>query len=178
MQREIFELIDKIYFRDFSAEKSDEKVEVDENESTIPNDVSEFELNKLSCISQNGLQDKELIKSAIKNLHIKLDVVGRKCSDIILQNSRAYSVELKRVSDFKGLLEDSFQICAIARHALSMSEYMFVLPSLKLVKKQVKKSHLVKLYSAVSEIKSFVCDLFFFSRKILSLFKLVYLSLL
>lgn len=159
MQREIFELIDKIYFRDFSAEKSGEQDENIESESTT-NDVSEFELNKLSCMSQNGLQDKELIKSAIKNLHIKLDVVGRKCSDIILQNSRAYSVELKRVSDFKGLLEDSFQICAIARHALSMSEYMFVLPSLKLVKKQVKKSHLIKLYSAVSEIKSFVCDRF------------------
>lgn len=174
MQREIFDLIDKVYFKDYTIETNDENSNsgdgggenVGEDETTasddkprdkrrIIDDVSGFELNKLNK-TENGLLDKELIKTTIKNLHIQLDVVGRKCSDIILQNSRAYSVELKRVSDFKGLLEDSYQICAIARHALSMSEYMFVLPSLKLVKKQIKKSHLIKLYNTVNEIKSFV----------------------
>ena len=104
--------------------------------------------------------NKEEIEKRVKHLRVQLDVVGRKCSDIILQNSQAYSVELKRVSDFKGLLEDSYQICAIARRALAMSEFMFVVPSLKLVKKQLKKSHLVQLYTAVTEIKSFVIRLF------------------
>ena len=102
--------------------------------------------------------NKEEIEKRVKHLRVQLDVVGRKCSDIILQNSQAYSVELKRVSDFKGLLEDSYQICAIARRALAMSEFMFVVPSLKLVKKQLKKSHLVQLYTAVTEIKSFVIN--------------------
>jgi hypothetical protein len=101
-------------------------------------------------------KSKEEIERVVNRLQVQRDIVGRKVSDIILQNSQAYSVELKRVSDFKILLEDSHQICSIARRALSMSEFMFVLPSLKLVKKQVKKMHLVNLFNAISEIKSFV----------------------
>lgn len=146
MQREIFELIEKVYFTDFGSNDGSELEFID---------ASEFELRKLAA-REDGSLSKQDIESTVKRLRIQLDVVGRKCSDIILQNSQAYSVELKRVSDFKSLLEDSYQICAIARRALSMSEFMFVLPSIKLVKKQIKKSHLVKLYGAINEIKSFV----------------------
>lgn len=176
MQREIFELIEKVYFHDFVTVPP--LYEQEAAQGLV--DSSEFELRRLSSSKKLSNDDAEVddggggvgdgggggggeeplhkqeIEATIKRLRIQLDVVGRKCSDIILQNSQAYSVELKRVSDFKCLLEDSYQICAIARRALSMSEFMFVLPSLKLVKKQIKKAHLVKLYSAVNEIKSFV----------------------
>lgn len=88
-------------------------------------------------------------------MQIQRDIVGRKVSDIILQNSQAYSIELKRVSDFKLLLEDSHQICCISRRSLNMSEHLFIFPTVKLIKKQIKKLHLVNLFSAIKEIKAF-----------------------
>jgi syndetin len=75
-------------------------------------------------------------------------------SNIILQNSQAYSVELQRISDFKHLLEDSYQICSIARRSLLMNELVFTMPVLKLIKNQMKRTHLVRLSKSIRTIKS------------------------
>jgi hypothetical protein len=60
---------------------------------------------------------------------------------------------LQRVSDFKLLLEDSFQICSIARQSLFMNETFYTRPTLMLIKKQAGKSNLIRLYRSVEGIK-------------------------
>ena len=183
LKKEIFDLIDKIYFNDFS-------VHTQTTSFDHFKDTSDYELHKqaelVSATSiddasygvlsaeddshsndtgsqskkSNGLIEfnKLSIKNRAKKLQIEQDVVCRKVSDIILENSKAFSVELQRVSEFKYILEDSYQICSIARRSFYMAEYSFLMPSLKLVKKQVKKQNLIKLLTTILEIKYFVSD--------------------
>jgi hypothetical protein len=83
-------------------------------------------------------------------------VIGRKVSDAILKNSQSYSHELQRITDLKILLEDSYQLCSISRRSLLVSKLVFVLPSLKLIKKQLRKLHLISLLKNIQAVKSFV----------------------
>jgi hypothetical protein len=178
IKREIFDQIDKIYFNDFAFEV--------ENEANIKN-TSEYELNRqlnflieikneneiveqeenenLGDLKQTHKIEKQFSKLEIKNrtkkLQVEHEIVCRKVSDIILENSKSFSQELQRVSEFKFILEDSYQICSIARRSLFMSEHSFFLPSLKLVKKQIKKQNLIKLLNTILEIKKFVSCLTF-----------------
>lgn len=161
LKREILDLIEAIYFHDF---KNDGE--------TFNNykDTSDYELNKQLEIESSVVEEKQpgdeknctmpfskqAIKTRAKKLHIERDVVGRKVSDIILENSRAFSVELQRISEFKFLLDDTYEVCTQARRSLHMSEYSFLLPSLKLVKRHVKKQNLVKMLNMMVEIKRFV----------------------
>ena len=184
MKKEIFETIDKIYFHDFDASPAYETFKctsdyelhkqlelisaaqsmIDDTGSstTTTSGVVSAGEDDNSNTSSDAIQKKNmisfnkiLIKNRAKKLQIEQDVVCRKVSDIILENSKAFSVELQRVSEFKFILEDSYQICSIARRSLFMSEYSFLMPTLKLVKKQMKKSNLIKLLNTVNEIKYF-----------------------
>ena len=132
---DILDLVDRVYFVDYSLHQ------------TGSEDIAEYELRKLDYT------DKNEIRLKIKQLQTQSSEVGRRVSDIILQNSQAYSQELQRVSDFKLLLEDSYQICSIARRSLFMNESIFIGPTLRLINKQMKKSHLIHMFKSVQGIK-------------------------
>jgi hypothetical protein len=163
---DIFDLLERVYFIDFFNSNNDENSENLENKKRETNsqneeatathinlykDVVEFELRKLQV--SNEPLDKNELKQKIKQLKSQLNVVGRRVSDIILQNSHAYSQELQRVSNFKLLLEDSYQICSIARRSLHMNELLFIAPTLKLIKKQANKLHRINLLNAIQGIR-------------------------
>ncbi len=201
VKKEIFDMIDKIYFNDFQL--------AEQTPQGGFKDTSDYELNKhLELVTASGSADdassgvmsaeddtlsenskknpfssavvipfnKLLLKNKVKKLQIEHEVIGRKVSDIILENSKAFSVELQRVSEFKFILEDSFQICTIARRSLFMSEYVYLMPALKLVKKQLKKQKLISLLKTVYEIKYFVSiDSIFEKNKQYQYFELYFL---
>jgi len=109
------------------------------------NDIIEYELKN----ANNKLD----LKLKIEKLKKHREHVNKRVSDLILQNSKAYSKELQRVSEFKLLLEDSYQMCSIARRSLLTNETMFLLPQLKLVRKQMKKQHLISLFKSILAIR-------------------------
>ena len=125
--------IDRIYFNDFTDQTLDY------------NDIVEFEL-------KNATQTKLGLKQKLERLIQNRELVNKRVSDLILQNSKAYSLELQRVSDFKLLLQDSYQMCSIARRSLFTNETMYLLPILKLIRKQMKKSHMLNLFKSVQGI--------------------------
>lgn len=142
---DIYDQIERVYFHDFlnlSTTSSDPSNE----DLTECKDIIDFELRKLTF-------DKTEIIAKIKQLRAQSNIVGCRVSDIILLNSAAYSQELQRVSDFKLLLEDSYQICSIARRSLFMNESIFIMPTLQLIKKQERKSKLIHLLNSIKGIK-------------------------
>jgi hypothetical protein len=185
MQQEIFNLIEKVYFIDFSA-KTDpqsppQQVVVSPLESDLlllklnqkiqsslvadNLDVADFELKKLTnhllpptTTTTTFPQEKEkahLLKNTILKLEIQRDIVNRQVSDAILKNSPAFTAELTRITDLKLLLEDSHQLSCISRRSLLMSRILFVVPALKLIKKQNRKLNLLKLIDSEEAFKSF-----------------------
>lgn len=134
------DLIDRIYFNDFNNNNN-----IDETANEYK-DIVEYELKTAS-------QNKHDLNVKLDKLTVHRDAVNKRVSDLILQNSRAYSLELQRVSDFKLLLEESHQMCAIARRSLHANEHMHTRPSLKLIRKQMKKTHLINLYKSMHAIR-------------------------
>ena len=110
--------------------------------------------------------DKVQVKNTIIKLEIQRNIVGRKVSDAILKNSHSYSQELQRITDLKILLEDSFQLSTISRRSLLMTKLIFVMPSLKLIKKQTKKLHLVSFLKSIQAFKNFVSWLVYSLQKL------------
>lgn len=145
VQTEIFHLIEKIYFINFANQASNVE------EIYEYNDTADFELKSIDYENTNV---KIHVKNVIKRLRVQHEIVGRKLSDIILQNSQSYSKELKRVSDFKQILEDSFQICRISRRSLELCLDSYIYSQLKLIAKQKKKIKLKKLLKIVRELKN------------------------
>jgi hypothetical protein len=146
LQREVFDLIEKVYFYDFNSKQLEEQIDC--------KNTFEFELKKY----KDPLYNFNLIeiKKNLKRLQIQNEIVCRKVSDVILQNSHAYSVELQRVSDFKTLLEDSAQICSISRRFLSMTQSVFIMSTLKLIKNNIKKTNLTNTLKSIEAIKELV----------------------
>ncbi|CAF0856483.1 unnamed protein product [Brachionus calyciflorus] len=143
IQKELYDLLEKIYFLNFlNSEETNEEFK----------DTVDFELKRLDF---NNTDLKVQVKNLIKKLSVQHEIVGRKLSDIILQNRQAYSIELKRVSDFKHLLEDSHNMCCISRRSLEMSKNLYIHPRLKLIKKQIRKQQLIKLLIVLKEIRPF-----------------------
>ena len=145
VQTEIYQLIEKIYFINFTNQKSNLE------EINKYNDTADFELKNIDYESNDV---KMNVKNLIKKLLIQHEIVGRKLSDIILQNSQSYSKELKRVSDFKQILEDSFQICHISRRSLELCLESSIYSQLKLLTKQKKKLKLKNVLDTVREIRN------------------------
>lgn len=139
---DIYDQVDRFYFVDYLNNRQS----TDSNLSQSK-DIVDYELAQLNC------QSKADIIARIKELQTKCTLVSRRISDNILANSQAYSQELQRVSDFKLLLEDSYQICSIARRSLHMNETIFTKPTLQLIKKQVRKTHLINLFKSIQEVK-------------------------
>lgn len=155
LQKEIFDFIDKIYFFDFKNWPENEKIERETFLNKLNfNNTFEYEMKKYEL----KLEDFNVmeIKKNLKRLQIQYEVVCRKVSDIILKNSQAYSIELQRVSDFKALLEDSAQICSISRRFLSMTESVFIISALKLIKNNIKRTNLVNMLKSIQAIKELV----------------------
>ena len=138
---DIYDQIDRVYFQDFLNLSTNSN-----DDLTDSKDIIDYELKKLTF-------DKTEIIAKIKQLRAQSNLVGCRVSDIILLNSAAYSQELQRVSDFKLLLEDSNQICSIARRSLFMNESIFTMPTLQLIKKQERKSNLIHLLNSIKGIK-------------------------
>lgn len=134
---DLLDSIDRIYFNEFNNEN--------ETTTTDYKDIIEYELKN----ANNKLD----LKLKIEKLKKHREHVNKRVSDLILQNSKAYSKELQRVSEFKLLLEDSYQMCSIARRSLLTNETMFLLPQLKLVRKQMKKQHLISLFKSILAIR-------------------------
>ncbi len=152
---DIYDQVERIFFIEFfQAKKLKEAPENSIKSDTISieiienTDIIDYEIKQLSNLS------KTLIKSRIKQLQLQYEIITRRISDNILQNSQAYSNELQRVSDFKLLLEDSYQICSIARRSLFMNQTIFTIPTLQLIKKQIRKTRLISLYKSIQDIKS------------------------
>ncbi|RNA36788.1 syndetin isoform X1, partial [Brachionus plicatilis] len=144
VQKELYDLIEKVYFTNFTNQT------VDQEKTSEYNDTADFELKNLDYESPDV---KINVKNVIKKLQIQHEIVGRKLSDIILQNSQSYSKELKRVSDFKQVLEDSYQICRISRRSLSMCLNSYIYSQLRLLTRQSKKIQLIKLLETIEDIK-------------------------
>ncbi len=96
------------------------------------------------------------IKRCIKKLELQVDVVNHKMSDVILSKSQTYAAELQRVNDFKCLLEHSYQTCVDARSSLFMIEDLFLLKAMSLIRKQVRKANLVRIYKSAIMLKALV----------------------
>jgi len=142
---DLLETIERIYFNEFNNSEQSEESNTSTNTENVFKDIVEYELK--STTNKADLQAK------LEKLKSYRDLVNKRVSDLILQNSRAYSQELQRVSDFKLLLEDSHQMCSIARRSLFMNETMFMLPTLKLIRKQMKKTHLINLFRSIQGIQ-------------------------
>ncbi len=152
---DIYDQVERIYFIDFiQATKTEEPEKYSETTASTSTeivkqtDIVDYEIKQL-----NNSCSRPQIKSRIKQLQLQYEIITRRISDNILQNSQAYSNELQRVSDFKLLLEDSYQICSIARRSLFMNETVFTKPTLQLIKKQVQKTRLISLYKSIQGIK-------------------------
>jgi hypothetical protein len=100
--------------------------------------------------------NKNQVRSTIIQLATQRDIIGRKVSDAILKNSQSYSQELQRITELKILLEDSFQLSTISRRSLLMTKIIFVLPALKLIKKQNRKRNLLSFLKSIQAFKNFV----------------------
>ena len=98
------------------------------------------------------------IKKTIKKLELQSDVLNKKVSDIILQKSHEYSAELQRVTDFKVLLEQSYQVCSMARSSLFAVEHIALFRTIDLIKKQMKKTNMIFMFRTINSIKMLVSD--------------------
>lgn len=157
---DIYDQIDRVYFHNFNESPSKlDTASFSSGSTSSFNDsdladcssIIEYELRRLQTSPNSNYKND--IKLKIKQLQTQANLVSCRISDNILQNSQAYSHELQRVSDFKLLLEDSFQICSIARQSLFMNETFYTRPTLMLIKKQACKSNLIKMYKSVEGIK-------------------------
>lgn len=108
--------------------------------------------------------NKNQVRTTIIQLATQRDIIGRKVSDAILKNSHSYSQELQRITELKILLEDSYQLSTISRRSLLMTKIIFVLPSLKLIKKQNRKRNLLSFLKAIQAFKNFVRIYFVFVK--------------
>lgn len=110
--------------------------------------------------------NKNQVRSTIIQLATQREIIGRKVSDAILKNSQSYSQELQRITELKILLEDSYQLSTISRRSLLMTKIIFVLPSLKLIKKQNRKRNLLSFLKAIQAFKNFVrfCSIFILKK--------------
>lgn len=160
---DIYDQIDRVYFHNFNSNhesptkfdtasfSSGSTSSFNDSELAECSSIVEYELKRLHSNAKSDYKND--IKLKIKQLQTQANLVSCRISDNILQNSQAYSQELQRVSDFKLLLEDSFQICSIARQSLFMNETFYTRPTLMLIKKQACKSNLIKMYKSVEGLK-------------------------